>query len=198
MIVPETHWSEIIKNLCEAFAIIIGGLWVYWKFFLNREDESKIELDLDLKLIGKTKNEFILELTAILTNKGLVRHNIDNFSFDFLYLLSTDEIKKGGDVIDHQLLFPHKLFNSRQWVSKEWYQAFVDAGVTRKFSHITYIPIQSKYALLITKFDQPETKKILQKPTEKILRVWAQKIINLEEPAPGKEINKDSPVTDHK
>lgn len=182
MILLEIHWSEITKNIAEVFAIVTGGVWVYWKFFLNRENESKIELDLDIKIVGKTENEFILELSAVLTNKGLVRHMIDNFSFDFLYLSSSDEMTNDKALIDYQLYFPNKVFESSQWVSKNWYQAFVDAGVSRKFSHITFLPADSKYALLITRFDQPNTKKILAGSQANGLRVWAQKIINLHEP----------------
>lgn len=184
MTLLDTHISDIWKNIAEIIAIVIGGIWVYWKFFLNRENESKIELDLDIKLVGKSQNTLILELSAVLTNKGLVRHIIENFSFDFLYLSNADSIIKGDEIIDHQLLFPNKLFNDpQQWVSKKWYQAFVDAGVTRKFSHITFIPADSKYGLLITRFDQPNTKRILGDSTMNLLRVSGQKIINFEEPA---------------
>lgn len=182
MIFIEIHWSEVTKNIAEVFAIVIGGIWVYWKFFLNRENESKIELDLDIKIVGKAENVIILELSAVLNNKGLVRHTIDNFSFDFLYLSSSDKMSKENPLIDYQLYFPNKVFESSQWVSKNWYQAFVDAGVSRKFSHITFLPADSTYALLITRFDQPNTKKILAGSQAKVLRVWGQKIINLNDP----------------
>ncbi len=182
MIILDIHWSEILKNIAEISAIVVGGIWVYWKFFLNRENESKIELDLDIKLIGKSQDKFIVELSAVLTNKGLVRHIIENFSFDFLYLSNSDTIKKGEELIDYQLLFPNSVFSQRQWVSKDWYRAFVDAGVTRKFSHITFIPADSMFALLITRFDQPNSKNILGGTKTNVLRVSAQKTITLGEP----------------
>jgi len=183
-------WSDIFKNIAEIIAIIIGGLWVFWKFILNRESESKIEINLELNILGATRNEYILEINANLTNKGLVRHIVKNFSFELRYLLESDPIKKGDEMIDFQLLFPNSVLpETRQWVSREWYKAFVDAGVTRKFTYITYLPIKASYALLLTRFDQPYQRKFMSNE-KRILRVAAQKGIKLE--IPPKETNKTS------
>jgi hypothetical protein len=44
---------------------------------------------LEINILGTTESKYILELNASLTNKGHVRHMIENFSFELLYLLKT-------------------------------------------------------------------------------------------------------------
>jgi hypothetical protein len=182
-LLDSVHWSEITKNIVETAAFIIGGVWVYWRFFLNREDESKLELDLEIKVIAVSdQGEYIVELTASLTNKGLVRHHVEDFNFDLFYLLKTDNLNHGPDVIDNELEYLHHIKKGQPWVSKDWYQAFVDAGVTRKFNYITFLPKNTLSALFITRFNQPQTKKVLNKNQgqHRILRAVAQKSIRLE------------------
>jgi hypothetical protein len=38
---------ELIKNIAEIIAILIGGGWAFWKFVIQREGKPKIEFTVD-------------------------------------------------------------------------------------------------------------------------------------------------------
>jgi len=152
------NYAEIVKNILTSVAILVGGSWTFWRFVLQREGQAKIEFNVDINVVGIHKNEFIVELTSTVQNKGLVRHYIKEFYFDLLYLSDKEEIEEGDKRINFQLLFK-KIIDKRLWVPKDWYVPFIDAGVTQKFKYLTHLPVDTKFALLYTTFKHPDTKK---------------------------------------
>jgi hypothetical protein len=67
-------------------AILIGGIWTFWRFVLNGEGKPKIQFDIDLRIVGRQDSKIIIEAIAIVHNKGKVRHYIKKFFLDILIL----------------------------------------------------------------------------------------------------------------
>jgi hypothetical protein len=148
----ENH--EKIKNILTSLAILIGGIWTFWRFVLQREGNAKIQFDLDLRVIGILKNEYIIEIIAIVENKGTVRHYVNDFKFDLLYLSDKHEIVDGDERINHQLLFEKKI-EKRYWIPPLWYTSFIDAGVIQKYTYVSHLPVDAVFATIYAQFKYP-------------------------------------------
>jgi hypothetical protein len=168
--------TEIVKNILTSIAILVGGGWTFWRFVLQREGNSKIQFNVDLKVIGVHKDKFIVEVIAMVENKGLVRHYVNDFRFDLLYLSDKQDIVEGDESINKQVLF-EKIVSKRYWIPPDWYYSFIDAGVTQNYTYTTFLPIESKYALVFAQFKYPDRKSdfhtsqktfAIQKPTTSV------------------------------
>ena len=73
--------SEIIRNYAQAVqsvatlsAIIIGGVWAYFRFYKQREHSLRPEFTVNVEFIGLQNNKWLIEVIALVENKGLVLH----------------------------------------------------------------------------------------------------------------------------
>ena len=104
-------WAEIVRNLGTGIAILIGGGWAFWRFIIQRERHPKIEFTLDLHVLGNYDNTVLVELIAIVENKGLVRHSFKDFHFDLLYLPKGGQLESGKREANKQVLFQKEIDN---------------------------------------------------------------------------------------
>lgn len=152
----QTHWSEVVKNLMTAVAIIIGGVWTIYRFGLFREGRPKLQLDIELLLIGIHQDKYIVELCSIIENKGLVRQPIKQFKFDLRALFPNTPINLNNNWINNQVEFSETFILDKEWVPQEpdvkWYDAFIDGGVTQKYRYVTSIPKEVSCLLFYTRF----------------------------------------------
>ena len=150
--------SEIIYNIAAAIAILIGGGWTFWKFVIQREKFPKPQFDLDLKVIGKQNKKYIIELSALLTNKSAVRLIIPKFYFSLFILEADEEIDLGDDRINESVKFK-KVIDQKLWLSylknaNEY--TFVDSGSEQRYSFVTSLPDSATFALLQSRFEYKE------------------------------------------
>lgn len=146
-------WS-LWKTKLEIIAIILGGLWVLWIFFLERTLYAKIEFDVDLNLVGKQGDKLLVELTAYLTNKGKVRQKIREFEFTLLYLDENSSLSLGSEEEINQQVKFDKL-RKGHWKPSTWNYTFIDAGVRQRYTYITTAPSNAIFLLLYSRFKYP-------------------------------------------
>jgi hypothetical protein len=70
--------TEIIPAVVTSIPIIVGGVWVYWKFVLQQERYPNINLSADITLVGIQGYFKIIELIALIENKGKAQHKINS------------------------------------------------------------------------------------------------------------------------
>jgi hypothetical protein len=145
---------EAIKNILTSLAILVGGVWTIWRFVLQREGNAKIQFDVDFVVVGELKNEYVVEVVATVENKGSVRHYVNDFKFDLLYLSDKHKIVDGDDRINGQLLF-EKVIDKRYWIPPSWYNSFIDAGVVQRYTYITHLPSEAKFVTVYAQFKYP-------------------------------------------
>lgn len=140
---------QLAESILKSLAILIAGLWVIFKFIINRDHSPKIQFELDVIFLGRQDGKILIEVVAKLLNKGKVRHVFDEFNFDIYTLNKEDEIVNGGEDINYQVRFKKSnplrptenevSTNNIQWVAPQWNKAFVDPDVEKKFSYLTSI-----------------------------------------------------------
>jgi hypothetical protein len=155
--------SEYLKNIATSAAIIIGGIWTFWRFVLNGEGKPKIQFDIDLRIVGRQGSKILIEAIAIVHNTGKVRHWIRKFFLDILILQEIDPIERGNEHINYQVAF--KKFNPEKsvidekdakdrivWVPKSWYDTFIDADVAQRYTYLSYVPEDTAFISLYSRF----------------------------------------------
>ncbi|HEX8677916.1 MAG TPA: hypothetical protein VF700_11880, partial [Segetibacter sp.] len=132
--------------------------WAFWRFLLHRERYAKIEFNLDLNVLGVYDNTILVEAIAIVENKGLVRHWINDFKFNLHYLPEGGSLKEGDDRINKQVLF-ERIFGEKEkryWIPPTWIRTFIDSGITQHYTYVTHVPRNAAFVLLYAEFKYPD------------------------------------------
>lgn len=147
--------SEIVESWISTAAVLVGGSWVLWRFVLQRESHPKIEFGLELHVLGRVRDELLVNVVAVITNRGTVRHYLRDFWFVLNHLSSNDDIATGGADIDGQVRF--RAGDRRcYWIQADRNQYFIDAGVTQRYTHVMAIPAATKFAHVYGHFKYPD------------------------------------------
>jgi hypothetical protein len=154
----------IIKEGVTTFGVVFGGIWAYRRFGTRREGHPKIEFTLDAKALGVVDDKMLVEVSAILENKGLVRHEISDFTFSLYTLPSKGEIRTDDAKLQGQVRFNKEEWNcpdegpktKRSWISERFGSTFVDPGVTQRYTYIASVPSDTAFVLLRSEFKYPD------------------------------------------
>jgi hypothetical protein len=146
---------EIVHQAVESVAVMLGGCWALWRFVLQRDLYSRIEFSLDATLLGRFGDEVMLELAAIVTNRGAIRHKLDASTFTFsLHVLPEGAVLllASEKKLNSQVLFPPALIEKRTWIPVEWEYGLVAAGASQRFTYVTKLPATAACVLLFSRF----------------------------------------------
>jgi hypothetical protein len=148
-------WMTLVKDLMTILAILVGAAWALHKFVQRREARAKIQFDLELSVVGRADGKLIVELVAIVENKGLVRHAVSDFIFKLFYLPKGAPIRDGDKRIKYSILF-EPVIKNRPWMKDGTVYTFVDPGVVQRYRYVTHIPGDAAFALLYAEFKYPD------------------------------------------
>lgn len=155
--------AAAIADIVSAVAIILGGIWAYWKFAVQREREPRAEFDLSAEFVGKQDGKWLIEVSARLANKGKVRHPMTEATLNVRYLLSLDTVGESQDVTHfRQLSFPHSIGRRKIWTD-----SYIDPGLEFRNSYVTWVPEEATYVLLLCKFRYDDE----EWPAQRLLKV---------------------------
>ncbi len=146
-----------INNCVTATGVVAGGVWALWHFVLRRERYAKIQFDLDLRVVSRAHDHLVVEVVAIVENKGIVRHWLKDFKFDLLWLAAGASVVDGDDRINRQALF-EPLFKKRYWIPPDWISTFIDAGVVQRYTYLARVPKTASMLLVFAQFRYPDTR----------------------------------------
>jgi hypothetical protein len=86
----------------------------------RREHFPRVEFTVDVEFVGRQVDEWLVSLSALLVNKGLVRYTVEQFTFDLRCALADEALQEGGEAIDHQTSIPH-LVKEGSWSASSWH-----------------------------------------------------------------------------
>lgn len=146
------HFAGALESIVKTVAIVFGGAWVFFKFVWQGDYQRRISFTVDVQFIGRHTDFWLVEVVAVIENKGLVSHTITKFIFDLRQLKLEDTLVEGGEEINRQTRFPHKL-KKGSWLPQSWGDTFVRPGVSNRYSYVTTVPKDAAYVLLHGRFD---------------------------------------------
>lgn len=177
--------SEIIRNYAQAIqsvatvtAIIIGGIWAYFRFYKQREHSTRLEFTVDVEFVGLQDNRWLVEVVAFIENKGLVLHDIRNFVFDLRYLTNKDVLEDGEKNINFQTNIKHSC-KKGSWIPEDWESTFIEPGLKTRYSYIANVPAAATFLLIHGKFNYRDQKEF--HTADKLIKVPDKTETNKEE-----------------
>ena len=143
--------ASIVQSLITPLALIAGGIWAYRRYVVEESRFPHIETSAEINFVGIHGDYWIVELRAILNNKGKVQHKIEKFGFDLNALFSDDRVSPSpswGGQID----FPHEIACG-SLLPESFLYFVIGPGVTAKYSFVTRVPKHATHVILHCWFD---------------------------------------------
>jgi hypothetical protein len=143
--------AQAVQSIITAISIVVAGIWAYRRFIVQQEKYPNINFTADINLIGKQNDEWLVELIALIENKGKAQHKMMNLNFDLNVIYDNENLitsDKWGGQVD----FKHQVAKG-SFLPGNMTLFFIDPGTTAKYSYISKLPQQTSYAILHCTFN---------------------------------------------
>jgi hypothetical protein len=144
--------SSIFQAIVTGLAIIVGGWWTYRKFLQQLEGYAHIETSAEIEVIGRHGSDWIVEVRAVLLNKGKVENKISRLEFDLVALHEDDPLTTNPELWNGQVCFPHEVARGT-FLRSDLSFFSLGPGITAKYSHVTKVSANAKFLMLHCWFD---------------------------------------------
>ncbi len=139
-----------LQSIATIMSFIIGGIWVYRRYIRQQERYPNINFTADINVIGKQRGYWIVELLALIENKGKAQHKMEDFDFD-VYGIREDDQVDDDEKFGGQVTFAHEI-KKGTFLPKKWKYFFVDPGTSAKYSFLARIPEDISFVVLHSSF----------------------------------------------
>lgn len=164
------HLTDSILNILTIIAGMLGGVWVYAKYVVERGFVPASQLDVERHRLGLLGKGAIFDIAIHIANVGSSTLIARNIMLDVRYLKRDDEISFLNRMeTPGRLLFPHSLKNDllrsldersgAEKVSRSRglpvvpYDTFVQPGVDQRYGFTTILPANAKCILIYVSFE---------------------------------------------
>jgi hypothetical protein len=142
----------VIESLAKILAIIVGGLWIYYRFIRQRENFPRVDFKVEIAFVGIHKGRWLTQITALLENKGLVRHTMKNIQFELRCLLDNDDLIEADEEARFQTKIPH-VIKKGSWLAPRWTGGtIIDAGIPARYPYVYALPANARFLYVIGEF----------------------------------------------
>jgi len=134
-----------------CLAVVIVGLLLYRRYKARESSYAHIETSAEISFIGQQDNFWVVELKAILNNKGKVQRRIHGFRFDLNAIHADDAIdlsKKWGG----QVNFANEIAKG-SFVPRGYAYCVVGPSVTATYCYVARVPQWATFLILHCWFD---------------------------------------------
>jgi hypothetical protein len=183
-----------IASVVQAAAVIIVGVWAFFKFRKERTHHPHIDFSIDCKIYGELSDkQYIAEFLVMLKNHGYVQQKFKEIilrvraiKYKQSRLLSFKDAPKGqghGKSYDGRLFIPLKLIKGVDIVPEYYKPYVIEPGCQETVRYITMVPSDIKYMLVHAEYLYPNTKRagkknghfmntLFQNTVEKLRMLW--------------------------
>ncbi len=130
--------SNIFEFLGKVVALV-GVLFALYRWWKREEHFPRVNFDIDVEIIDRKDNKYVLNVVATLENKGEIPLKIKDFNCELRGLASDDSLELGTEKIRNQLNFKHNL-NGGAFIPANWDFSFVFPSVKTTYTFVTIIP----------------------------------------------------------
>ncbi len=149
----------ILAAITLAFSLAfsaMSGVWIAWQFLIKRKGDPGAELQVELEFVGKQDGKWLVEIIALVTNRGFVRHWYQDFRVAVRYLLPNDQITDGDARINYQLCctrtIDERIDGKRRYFANAMY---IDPRLTFRHSYVTFVPSEATIVWVQCSFQFP-------------------------------------------
>jgi hypothetical protein len=147
-------WSEVLPDYIQVLALVTAGAWAYWRFIHQRSHEPATDIEVTATFVGVQGPWWVVEVTATLENKSLVRHSYGDFRMNLRYLTAEDAIEDAGPDLEFQLQFPHTI-DERIGGQRRFFPRAEYINPRQQFRHryVTFVPAEATFVRVHSKFE---------------------------------------------
>ena len=141
--------TVLVAGFC--LAAIVGGLLAYRRYRAKQSVFADIETSAEISFLGQQDNFWIVELKAVLNNKGKAQRKVHKFRFDLHAILADDPIdasKKSGGRVN----FGNEIARG-SFVPRGYAYCVVGPLVTATYTYVARVPQQATFLILHCRFD---------------------------------------------
>ena len=147
------------SSLFTILTLVLAGAWSLYRFGIAREQYPKLQFELQLNKLGESRDKVIVELIAVITNKGIARQYIKGFRFNILTFDDQTPFDMSDPKIEKRLKFnkvnkpaDNGSKGELSWIDSK-YPVFVDGGIAREFRYVTALDKDVRFVMIYSKFD---------------------------------------------
>jgi hypothetical protein len=139
--------TVLFAGLC--LVVLVGGLLAYRRYRAKESSYAHIETALEISFLGQQDSFWIVELRAILNNKGRVQRRIHKFRFDLNAIHADDPIDANTR---GQVNFTNEIAKG-SFVPRGYAYCVVGPEVTATYSYVARVPEWATFLILHCWFD---------------------------------------------
>jgi len=157
-----SDWKDVAGNFQSAvappptvlavalcFVVLVGGVLAFRRYRARASSYAHIETSLEISFLGQQDGCWIVELKAILNNKGKVQRRIHKFRFDLNAIHADDPIEANTR---GQVSFTNEIAKG-SFVPKGYAYCVVGPTVTATYSYVARVPELATFLMLHCWFD---------------------------------------------
>ena len=151
--------EQIIFEIIKIALVVIAAIFTYYKFFREGTHKQRIEFDIDFHNLGVKNSERIIEIGALVENKGNVEQR---FYSMLLRFRGIDNDSKLIELKDHKprLAFPISSKNKWEMIPEKYVPFFVRPRVKQRLPIVVKIPVEWTHIQVKITFKYKGTKDI--------------------------------------
>jgi hypothetical protein len=147
---------DILFQGTQAFVILFGALWAYFRFFREGPLQARIEFSVDCKFLGPQCNSYLTSIVVSANNKGNVEHKFSQINLRVLGIKSGEAFRK-FDGHPHMVAFPEELMKGVNIIPGKMQYYFVRPGVSQSFNFVTQVPEDIRFIVVRATFKYQNT-----------------------------------------
>jgi hypothetical protein len=141
--------TMLVAGFC--LLVIVGALLAYRRHRAKQSSYADIETSAEISFLGQQDNFWIVELKAILNNKGKAQRKIHKFRFDLHAIDADDPIeasKKSGGRVN----FANEIAKG-SFVPRGYAYCVVGPSVKATYCYVARVPESATFLILHCRFD---------------------------------------------
>lgn len=139
--------ARTIESIITSLALFGAGAWAYYRYVHHGERSPRAEFDLEIEVIGEQADHWLLEVNALVRNKGSVRHQVQDPKLELRFLRAGDDVVDGGASISGQTVFGHT--TGRR--DLPW-GGYIEPGVEHRNSYLASLPRDATFGVALSSF----------------------------------------------
>jgi hypothetical protein len=149
--------ADVILASTQLLLVLIGGVWVYFRFRRERTHNPRVSLDIAGTFLGPQQDAYVAEFLLTIKNAGMVKHHFSEISLRVRGIRDDAPVGLWGDT--QRVVFPEKVVSDADVLHKTRYASiFVEPGVTQVITFVARVPADIRFVLARAVFNYDETR----------------------------------------
>ena len=148
---------ELFLSVLQTLGIIIGAVWAWYRFRVEKPTHPRIEFDVEAQFLGPQANSYLATFTIIAANKGNVEHKFRRIEIEILGLRQEEALVTLNDK-QQRIQFPVEFVKLENLIPEKMKYYFVRPNVHQKIHYYTAIPDNIRFVRVFLSFRYEKSK----------------------------------------